>query len=94
MLDKTKQAILAGFTEHPVGATAKELAETLGWHPTRTSQRLGILFFAGLLDRAEVTHSSRRFEYRYWVKPKTSEAPLQWKGEMRIAARVTEEAKS
>ncbi|WP_068018911.1 hypothetical protein [Rhodoplanes sp. Z2-YC6860] len=91
MLDATKQAILDGLALHPNGATAKELGQTLDWHPTRTSQRLGILFFAGVLDRAEVVHSSRRFEYRYRLKPPAEETRAQWRGDVRLADRMTEE---
>lgn len=85
--EEKRDAILKAVASHPHGATAKQIADDLGWKPYNASSRMGMMFFQGSLERMNVGGTRTR-EYRYRIKaPKI--VPEPWKPELRIAKRVT-----
>lgn len=69
-------AILEKLALRPDGATAKQIGADMDRTAQFASQRLGRLFFAGLLDRRSSDPEQRKNEFVYTLKPKDTAKPL------------------
>lgn len=77
--EATTAPILAQLLDHPEGMTAKEIAAALDWTAVKASRVLGMMFFAGELDRRSKPSRTNN-EFVYTIRPEKPKAPptVQW----------------
>lgn len=88
MLTARHDSIITALGSFPDGrATAKQIAESLGWKNTASSQAMGEMFFAGSLDRQNSRHGNEGREFIYWIRTDTPSPKLvAWDGPALVAA--------
>lgn len=73
MLPQTANDVLTALSQHPRGATAKQIAADMNTRQSNVSARLSHLYTFSIIDREKVEKPSNGVEYRYMLKPKTPE---------------------